>query len=69
MGHRDTAIQMVLFKADKWIGQINLAEIIPQLTKNDPFDHLKPLINENLDDFFRHKLSAKAAHDLYVYWR
>ena len=44
---------------NQWIGQINLNEIIPQLTKNDPFDNLKPLINEKLDDFFRHKLSAK----------
>lgn len=47
------------YLANKWIGQIDLAELIPQLTKNDPFDNLKPVINEKLDDFFRHKLSAK----------
>jgi len=57
------AIGILLFRwsylRNQWIGQINLIEIIPQLTKNDPFDDLKPLINEKLDDFFRHKLSAK----------
>jgi len=57
------AIGIVPFKwrylSDKWLGQIDLTEIIPQLTKNDAFDNLKPVINEKLDDFFRHKLSAK----------
>jgi hypothetical protein len=45
--------------ADKWIMQIDLTQILPQLTKNDPFKALQPLINEKLDDFFRHKLSSK----------
>jgi hypothetical protein len=57
------AIGIVPFKfrylSDKWLGQIDLTEIIPQLTKNDAFDNLKPVINKKLDDFFRHKLSAK----------
>ena len=57
------AIAVLPFKsqhlADQWMMQIDLTQIIPQLTKNDPFDALKPLINEKLDDFFRHKLSAK----------
>ncbi len=57
------AIGIVPFKwrylSDKWLGQINLTEILPLLTKNDAFDNLKPVINEKLDDFFRHKLSAK----------
>ncbi len=57
------AIGIVPFKwpylSDKWIRQIDLTEIIPHLAKNDPFDELKPLINEKLDDFFRHKLSSK----------
>jgi hypothetical protein len=44
---------------NQWIGQIDLTELIPQLTKKDPFVALKPLINEKLDDFFRHKLSSK----------
>jgi hypothetical protein len=47
------------YLANKWIGQIDLAELIPQLTKNDSLDNLKPVINEKLDDFFRHKLSSK----------
>ncbi|MFM7720577.1 MAG: hypothetical protein ACKO52_05460 [Sediminibacterium sp.] len=29
------------------------------MTKNDPFEAMKPIINDKLDDFFRHKLSAK----------
>ena len=29
------------------------------MTENDPFEALKPTINDQLDDFFRHKLSAK----------
>lgn len=43
----------------KWLAQINLTEIIPQTTKNEPFEALKPLINEKLDDFFSNKISAK----------
>ena len=57
------AIGVVPFKwrylSDKWLVQIDLTEIIPQLTKNNAFDNLKPVINDKLDDFFRHKLSAK----------
>jgi hypothetical protein len=45
--------------ADQWMMQIDLTQILPQLTKNDPFEALQPVINEKLDDFFRHKLSAK----------
>lgn len=45
--------------ASKWISQINLAEWLPQLAQNDSFETLKPVINEKLDDFFRHKLSEK----------
>ena len=57
------AIGIVPFKwrylSDKWLGQIDLTELLPLLTKNDPFEAMKPVINEKLDDFFRHKLSAK----------
>jgi len=57
------AIGMLPFKwpylADKWVGQIDIAKLIPELTKNDTFDNLKPVINDKLDDFFRHKISAK----------
>jgi len=56
------AIAVLPFKsqhlADQWMMQIDLTQIIPQLTKNDPFEALQPLINDQLDDFFRHKLSA-----------
>ena len=45
--------------ADKLFIEINLTKIIPQLTENDPFEALKPVINDQLDHFFRHKLSAK----------
>jgi hypothetical protein len=45
--------------ADQWMMQIDLTQILPQLTKNDPFEALQPVINEKLDDFFRHKLSSK----------
>ena len=44
---------------NQWIGQIDLTELLPLLTKNDPFEEMKPVINDKLDDFFRHKLSAK----------
>jgi hypothetical protein len=47
------------FLADKWVGQIDLTKIIPQLTENDSFEAMRPVINDKLDDFFRHKLSAK----------
>ena len=57
------AVSIMPFKwpylADRWIGQIDLAKMIPELTKNDPFEAMKPIINDKLDDFFRHKLSAK----------
>lgn len=49
------AISIMPFKwpylADKWIGQIDLAKLIPELTKNDPFEAMKPVINDKLDDF------------------
>lgn len=45
--------------ANQWISRIDLTELLPQLSKNDSFEALKPVINEKLDDFFRHKLSAK----------
>jgi hypothetical protein len=45
--------------ANKWVNQIDLSELIPQLTHNDSFESLKPIMNEKLDDFFRHKLSVK----------
>ena len=57
------AISIMPFKwpylADKWVGQIDLAKLIPELSENDPFEAMKPVINDKLDDFFRHKLSAK----------
>ena len=57
------AIAVLPFKsknlADQWMMQIDLSQIIPQLTKNDPFEALQPMMNEKLDDFFRHKLSSK----------
>jgi hypothetical protein len=57
------AISIMPFKwpylADKWVGQIDLAKLIPELTEKDPFEAMKPVINVKLDDFFRHKLSAK----------
>lgn len=45
--------------AGKWVRQINLTELIPELAQNDSFESLQPIINEKLDDFFRHKLSKK----------
>ena len=45
--------------ANQWIRKIDLTEIMPQLSQNDSFETLKPVINEKLDDFFRHKLSKK----------
>jgi hypothetical protein len=57
------AISIMPFKwpylADKWVGQIDLAKLIPELTEKDPFEAMKPVINEKLDGFFRHKLSSK----------
>jgi len=57
------AISMMPFKwpylADQWVKQIDLAKLIPELTENDPFESMKPVINDKLDDFFRNKLSAK----------
>ena len=57
------AIGIVPFKwsylRKQWISQIDLTELLPLLTKNDPFEAMKPVINDKLDDFFRHKLSAK----------
>jgi hypothetical protein len=57
------ALSIMPFKwpylADQCIGQINLAKLIPELTDKDPFEAMKPVINDKLDDFFRHKLSAK----------
>lgn len=47
------------YLADQWVGQIDLTKIIPELTEKDNFETLKPVINEKLDDFFRHKLSSK----------
>ena len=45
--------------ANKWVNQIDLSELIPQLTQNDSLETLKPIMNEQLDDFFRNKLSIK----------
>jgi len=57
------AVSIMPFKwpylADKWVGQIDLAKLIPELTEKEPFEAMKPVINVKLDDFFRHKLSAK----------
>ena len=57
------AIAVLPFKskklADQWMMQFDLTQILPQLTKNDSFEALQPVINEKLDDFFRHKLSSK----------
>ena len=57
------AIGILPFKwrylSEKWLGQIDLTELLPLLTKYDPFEAMKPVINDKLDDFFRHKLSAK----------
>jgi len=57
------AISIMPFKwphlADQWVGHIDLAKLMPELTVNDPFESMKPVINDKLDDFFRHKLSAK----------
>lgn len=57
------AISIMPFKwpylADQWVGQIDLAKLIPELTENDPFESMQPVINDKLDDFFRHKLTAK----------
>ena len=57
------AISVIPFKwpylADKWVGKIDLTKIIPQLSENDSFEAMRPVINDKLDDFFRHKLSAK----------
>jgi len=57
------AISIMPFKwpylADKWVGQIDLTKMIPELAAHDPFEAMKPIINDKLDDFFRHKISAK----------
>ena len=57
------AISIMPFKwphlADQWVGQIDLTKMLPELTEHDPFEAMKPVINDKLDDFFRHKLSAK----------
>jgi len=57
------AISIMPFKwsylADQWVGQVDLKKVIPALTENDPFESMKPVINDKLDDFFRQKLSAK----------
>lgn len=45
--------------SNQWINQIDLSDLLPQLSKNDSFETLKPVINEKLDNFFRHKLSTK----------
>lgn len=45
--------------ANKWIASIDLKELLPQISQNDSFESLKPVINEKLDDFFRHKLGQK----------
>ena len=47
------------YLADQWVGKIDLTKIIPELTENNSFEALKPMINEKLDEFFRHTLSAK----------
>ena len=47
------------FLADKWVGQIDLSKLIPEMTENNPFEAMKPVINDKLDNFFRHKLSSK----------
>lgn len=46
-------------RVNQWISQLNLTELMPQLSQKDSFEALKPVINEKLDDFFRHKLSEK----------
>jgi len=57
------ALGMLPFKwpylRNQWLDQIDLTELLPLLTKNDAFDNLKPVINDKLDDFFRHKISSK----------
>ncbi len=45
--------------ANKWVNQLDLTELMPQLSQNDSFESLKPVIHEKLDDFFRKKLSEK----------
>ena len=45
--------------ANQWIASLDLKELLPQISQNDSFESLKPLINEKLDDFFRHKLGQK----------
>lgn len=45
--------------ASQWVGQIDLTILLPQMTKKDSFETLKPLINEKLDVFFKEKLSTK----------
>ncbi len=45
--------------ANQWISSIDLTALLPQISKNDSFESLKPVINEKLDEFFRHKLGQK----------
>lgn len=45
--------------ANKWVSSIDLTELLPHISQNDSFESLKPLINEKLDEFFRHKLGQK----------
>ncbi len=45
--------------ANKWVSSLDLTTLLPQISQNDSFESLKPVINEKLDDFFRHKLGQK----------
>ncbi len=45
--------------AHRWVSSIDLKALLPEMAQKDSFEALKPVINEKLDDFFRHKLSEK----------
>lgn len=45
--------------ANQWIQKMDLAGILPNLSSQDQFEALKPIIHEKLDLFFREKLTAK----------
>ena len=44
---------------NQWIQKMDLAGILPNLSSQDQFEALKPIIHEKLDLFFREKLTAK----------
>lgn len=45
--------------ANQWIKKMDLTTLLPNLSTQDQFEALKPIMHEKLDLFFREKLTAK----------